>query len=60
MNMVKLDASHLLVREPRPVAELLEVPRPVAKAPSPNFRGGNKAVVAAHKGRALYASTARE
>jgi hypothetical protein len=57
---VILGASNPLLRERRPVAELLKVPCPVAKAPSPNFRSGNEGVVAGHRYTVLYASTARE
>lgn len=60
MSLVKLGASYLLLRQRRAVAEVLKVPRPAAKTPSSNFRGGNEVVVAAHTWRAFYGSTASE
>ncbi len=60
MSLVKLGASYLLLGQRRAVAKVLKIPRPAAKTPSPNFRGGNEVVVAAHTWRAFYGSTAIE
>jgi hypothetical protein len=60
MSLVKLGTSYLLLRQRRAVAKVLKIPRPAAKTPSPNFRGGNELVVAAHTWRAFYGSVAIE
>ena len=52
MSLVKLGARYLLLRQRRAVAKVLKIPRPAAKTPSPNFRGGNEVVVAAHSSKA--------